>query len=239
MMSKYLIIENQDEILSKILPHSQNITYGGQDTDSTIHKWLEKNIPTNNVFEKIIIELRLGDNDIDTGLRVANHIRFSKFGGTNLLPIFIISQEEKERIITEQLHDDRDLTALILLTKSCQLLKASDLHNIESYKVIPLKDSIELSKEVLSKLRYHDVNDIRHQIANEWGVQRLAKIAGVDSLDLMKENKKSNSLYFKWLEVKFNTNELRTEEVEREEKKNYAPKLRGLKIVGMIDVHKY
>lgn len=77
-----------------------------------------------------------------------------------------------------------------------------------------------------------------HSIANEWGIYQMARNANIDIKTVDRFNiEKFNKLYFRWLIVK---NEL-YEDIPDEQKdvqKRYAPKIKGIKTIGKIDLSK-
>ncbi len=194
-MTKFIVIENQSKQVSQIIDDSFSIIYSGQSTDLEIHEWLDRNLPKNDNIEGIIIELSLGDEDIDSGLLVASHIRLSNFNGSQYLPIYIVTNQEKDGIIATQVIDDSIMTSLLLNTVSCQLLKYQDLLHPEKLQSKHIKTEKELIGNVVNKLRFTDSIDSRHQIANEWGARKLGgHFRSTKNIAFL-----NYSLYFKYL----------------------------------------
>jgi hypothetical protein len=171
-----------------------------------------------------------------TGMNVALHIRLTPKWNHCNIPILFIGAESTLEILR--------------LAKHSVLLSTPGVFVTQKRKVDEINQEIEeilKHKPELSSLDYQNfINKIalnppsfydnRHSIANEWGMYRLDEIAGTQ--ELKKENNSNfKHLFFKWLEIKFPSKELRSKEIETQEKK-YRATLPGLNKKGKIDLSK-
>ena len=232
-----IIIDTQDSKLHNVLGITR-VEYKLQNfSDASISNFILSNgkIFTEDV-DNIFINLSIGKLKSKlNGLRLAQHIRLSKeFGNFKFCQIVLISNLNLEEIIKI---DWPSKNSQILLTPSTYLAKFE-------------KSSIEFFKEnvnVLNEETYYSqyLNQIEipkppktgnHSIANEWGMYRLDEIAGTQVLNKEK-NSKFKYLFFKWLNIKYPSKELRSQEI-KEVKKEYKATLPGLKIIDKIDLSK-
>lgn len=154
-------------------------------------------------IKKIIIPVRLSGDDIDfTGLRFGLHIRLTKsLEDKRLIPIIFVSEQSKEEILGNQVQNKKELTASLLFTKGVKLVTAFAIEEtITSFDtIINLQ---EYKSNVLPRLLLTNQRELGHQLANEWGVFRLAKFAGIE----LKTVKLPTDLYFKYQFAKSNIN---------------------------------
>lgn len=180
MDTKTVIIEDSRNMLSKAF-NCQSIAYGNQTDDQLIHEWLIPKLKELNNLEKIIISLRLGLDDIDfKGLRIGLHIRLTaELEQKRYLPLIFLAEDSKELILTNQIKGNKELTALLLFTPGVYLSSITKLTaNINRYNET-INQSI-LMHSVLPYLIVENQRDLGHQVANEWGVFRLARFAGIE-----------------------------------------------------------
>jgi len=178
------------------------IEYLQEVTDDEIDQWV-KQFFQDLTIEKIIIPVRLGSDDSDyTGLRVGLHIRLTKeLGDKRFIPIIFVSEQTKNEIIGNQLENNKEKTASILFTKGIKLVSAFDIQDTAKIFSESITEQ-ELRMHVLSKLLITNQREEGHQLANEWGVFRLAKFAGIK----LKTAKLPPDLYFKFQFAKTDIN---------------------------------
>jgi len=202
MNNKILVIEDSK---SKIAEDYKclKLEYVNQSKDENIHLWLIKNKILLFDAERLIIPVRLGNEDAEyMGLYIGLHIRLTKeLEMARCLPILFISKQSKEDILTNQINNHREKSGLLLFTKGSYLLPALSLDDYIS-KHIPFLDEKLLLEDVIPSLNIENKKDPGHQLANDWGAFRLAKFAGI-SLKI----EKPSSLYFKFKDS-FTNNEI-------------------------------
>jgi CheY-like chemotaxis protein len=202
MKNNILVIEHASSSISAQLK-CDKIEYNNQSKDEDIHRWLISNKPFLSAAKKIIIPVRLGNEDAEyMGLYVGLHIRLTKeLGDVRLLPILFITDDTKEEILTNQINRHKEKSALLLFTKGSYLLSA---FSIDEYILNTLSNLEEktLLEIVVPSLNIEKSKDPGHQLANDWGAFRLAKFAGY-TLKL----EKPSSLYFKYKDS-FTNNEI-------------------------------
>lgn len=166
-------------------------------TDDTIDNWLKTTVFGKNPnIEKLIIPVRLGNDDADyIGLRVGLHIRLSRnLENKRFIPLVFASVGEcRELILGNQIERNSLLSAILLFTRGCTIVDFFDLDQA----VLNFDEFIDkdiLRNDLLKKLIISDERLQGHQLANEWGVLRLAKFAGIE-LNSIKQPK---DLYFKY-----------------------------------------
>ena len=193
MKNNILVIEHASSSISAKLK-CDKIEYNNQSKDEDIHRWLISNKSILSATQKIIIPVRLGTEDAEyLGLHIGLHIRLTKeLEDVRLLPILFITEDSKEEILTNQINNHKEKSALLLFTKGSYLLSAFSL---DEYISKPLSniDETTLFEKVVPSLNIENTKDPGHQLANDWGAFRLAKFAGY-SLKL----EKPSSLYFKF-----------------------------------------
>lgn len=188
-----VIIEDSRNRLSEKL-NCLSIQYGNQTEDQQIHDWLIPKLSELESVEKIVIPIRLGLDDIDyKGLRLGLHIRLSEeLVDKRYSTIILISEDNKELILTNQIKGDKELTGLFLFTPGVFLSSVNKLKDNLSIFHEKINHSI-LHQSVLPNLIIQNQRDLGHQLANEWGVFRLARFASINL------NKKLPAdLYFKY-----------------------------------------
>ncbi|MEO6692517.1 MAG: response regulator, partial [Saprospiraceae bacterium] len=179
------------------------LDYGNQSKDENIHLWLIKHKQLLLDAERLIIPVRLGNEDAEhMGLYIGLHIRLTKeLEKARCLPILFISKQSKEDILSNQINNHKEKSGLLLFTKGSYLLSALSLDDYIS-KPLPFLDEQALLEAVIPSLNIENTKDPGHQLANHWGAFRLAKFAGY-SLKL----EKPSSLYFKFKDS-FTNNEI-------------------------------
>lgn len=191
------IIEDNSTKLAKTLgvksvEYTSNIL-----TDDVIDEWLRKTVfGINPNIEKLIIPVRLGYDDADyMGLRIGLHIRLSRsLGDKRFIPLIFVSVgESKETILGSQIERKRLLSSILLFAKGCTVVDFFDLEDVISgFNEAIDKDT--LRNDLLKRLLISDERLQGHQLANEWGVFRLAKFAGIELTSI----KLPTDLFFKY-----------------------------------------
>lgn len=173
----------------------RKLEYSNKSKDHEIHDWLLENKQSFDKVEKIIIPIRLAMEDADyMGLYVGLHIRLTKeLGDARFLPMLFITEDTKEEILINQINNHREKSGLLLFTKGSYLLSAFSLDEYISNPLEKLNDQ-SLREDVIPNLNISNTKDPGHQLANEWGVFRLAECAGHS----LSPKKKPKSLYFKF-----------------------------------------
>lgn len=202
MKNNILVIENALSSISAQLK-CDKIEYNNQSRDEDIHRWLISNKTILSAAQKIIIPVRLGTEDAEyMGLYVGLHIRLTKeLEDVRLLPILFITDDSKEEILTNQIKNNKEKSALLLFTKGSYLLSAFSLDEYISRPLLNIEETT-LLEHVVPSLNIENTKDPGHQLANDWGAFRLAKFAGY-TLKL----EKPASLYFKYKDS-FTNNEI-------------------------------
>lgn len=202
MKNNILVIENALSSISAQLK-CDKIEYNNQSRDEDIHRWLISNKTILSAAQKIIIPVRLGTEDAEyMGLYVGLHIRLTKeLEDVRLLPILFITDDSKEEILTNQINNNKEKSALLLFTKGSYLLSAFSLDEYISRPLLNIEETT-LLEQVVPSLNIENTKDPGHQLANDWGAFRLAKFAGY-TLKL----EKPASLYFKYKDS-FTNNEI-------------------------------
>ena len=205
MNNKLLVIEHASSSIS-IQLKCQKLEYNNQSKDEDIHRWLIVNKHLLLVAEKLIIPVRLGNEDAEyMGLYVGLHIRLTKeLGDVRFLPMLFLTEDNREEILTNQINNQKEKSGLLLFTKGSYLLSAFSLDE-EISKPLSNLDEKVLLETVIPNLNIENTKDPGHQLANDWGAFRLAKFAGY-SLKL----ETPSSLYFKYKDS-FTNNELAPE----------------------------
>lgn len=196
MNNSIAIIEEKGQNLADELGFVR-IEYLQEVTDQIIDGWVRHIFPKHPEVKKIIIPVRLGKDDSDyTGLRVGLHIRLTKeLGEKRLIPIIFVSEQTRNEIIGNQISNNNEKTSALLFTPGVKLTGWFDLtETVEGFNNHITEE--ELKRQVLPKLLITNQREQGHQLANEWGVFRLAKFAGID---LEKKGiKLPTDLYFKY-----------------------------------------
>ena len=202
MKNNILVIEHASSSISVQLKCNK-IEYNNQSKDEDIHRWLIINKTILSAAQKIIIPVRLGTEDAEyMGLYLGLHIRLTKeLEDVRLLPILFVTDDSKEEILTNQINNHKEKSALLLFTKGSYLISAFSL---DEYIAKPLSNLDEqiLLETVIPSINIQNTKDPGHQLANDWGAFRLAKFAGYP-LKL----EKPSSLYFKFKDS-FTNNEI-------------------------------
>ncbi len=173
--------------------------------DEAIDEWLVNIVfGLNPNIKKLIIPIRLGSNDSEyIGLRIGLHIRLTKrLNSYRFIPLIFVSVGEFiEEIIGNQIQNQILLSSLVLFTKGCAFVDFFDLERvIEEFDESLNEES--LLKNVFPKLIIPNERAFGHQLANEWGVFRLAKFAGIT----LKTARLPSDLYFKYQFAKTDMN---------------------------------
>jgi CheY-like chemotaxis protein len=193
MKTDILVIEHAFSSISEVL-NCNRIEYNNQSKDEDIHRWLISNRSVLSIAKKIIIPVRLGIDDSEyMGLYVGLHLRLTKeLEEVRLLPILFVTDDSKEEILTNQINNHKEKSALILFTKGSHILSAFSLDEYISKPLSSIEEKM-LIDIVIPSLNIENTRDPGHQLANDWGALRLAKFAGY-KLKL----EKPYSLYFKY-----------------------------------------
>ena len=202
MKNKILVIEHASSRISVQLK-CDRLEYNNQSKDEDIHRWLIVNKQLLSNAEKLIIPVRLGNEDAEyMGLYIGLHIRLTKeLEVVRFLPILFITDDTREEILTNQIHNRKEKSSLLLFTKGSYLLSAFSLDEYIS-KPLSLIDEQIFIETVIPNLKIENSKDPGHQLANDWGAFRLAKFAGYPlSIE------KPASLYFKYKDS-FTNNEI-------------------------------
>jgi len=202
MNNKIVVIEDSKSNFSEDYK-CLKLDYGNQSKDENIHLWLIKNKQLLLDAERLIIPVRLGNEDAEhIGLYIGLHIRLTKeLEKARCLPILFISKQSKEDILSNQINNHKEKSGLLLFTKGAYLLSALSLDDYIS-KPLSFLDEQALLRDVIPSLNIENTKDPGHQLANDWGAFRLAKFAGY-SLSI----EKPTSLYFKYKDS-FTNNEI-------------------------------
>ncbi|MBK8735667.1 MAG: response regulator [Saprospiraceae bacterium] len=202
MNNKIVVIEDSKSNFSEDFK-CQKFEYSNQSKDEDIHRWLIANTDLLLHAERLIIPVRLGNEDAEhMGLYIGLHIRLTKeLEAIRFLPILFVSKQTKEDILYNQINKLKEKSGLLLFTKGSYLVSASAL---DEYITKPLSNLDEqvLLETVIPSLNIQNTQDPGHQLANDWGAFRLAKFAGY-TLNL----EKPSSLYFKFKDS-FTNNEI-------------------------------
>ena len=176
--------------------NATSIRYENQVTDLEIETWLIHLFNDNQEADRIVIPIQLGKDDIDyIGLRIGLHIRLTQeLGKARFIPIVFLSDDTKEILLFQQFSDEKEKTATLLDTPNCKIVEFEEnsINRVLANFKKPL-DEERFKLEGLSKIVIDTHRDTSHQLANEWGCIRFAKLAGYE----MKE-KLSADLYFKY-----------------------------------------
>jgi len=202
MNNKIVVIEDYKTTFSAEYKCLQ-VEFNNQSKDEDIHNWLMVNKKLMYDAEKLIIPVRLGNEDAEfMGLYIGMHIRLTKeLENVRFIPILFITDQTKEQILTNQISNLKEKSGLLLFTKGSYLLSAFSLDEFLTKSISPI-DEKTLIETVIPSLSIENSKDRGHQLANDWGAFRLAKFAGY-ALSL----EKPTSLYFKYKESQTN-NEL-------------------------------
>ena len=203
MNNTILTIEHASSSISSQLK-CPRLEYYNQSKDEDIHKWLLTNKSVLLNIQKLIIPIRLGQEDAEyMGLYLGLHIRLTReLDNIRFLPILFISEDTKDEILANQINNHKEKSGLLLFTRGSYLLSAFDLNDYLSKQLTSL-DNENYESDFLNQIilslpdRYG-----KHSLANVWGAFRLAKFAGY-SLNL----EKPTSLYFKYKDS-FTNNEV-------------------------------
>lgn len=206
-----------------------NKDYSDESIGEKIIKWLN-----NKEFDKIFIPLCYGKILSDfNGLKLATHIRCTKTIN-QLKPIYIYSLVGIEYLMENTFFNILKTKNIFIINISIDSFKNSLSQNINPFRIEDLPSEMaKLNLEVPKD--YYD----NHSIANEWGIYQLARNADISISDVEGfDQKKLETIYFKWLIAKNNLLKPIEEEVKVEQKM-YADKLSGLKIIDKIDLSKF
>jgi CheY-like chemotaxis protein len=193
MNSQIVVIEHVTSYISSKLKCNK-LEYNNQSKDEDIHRWLIANKQSLKNASKLIIPVRLGDEDAEyMGLYIGLHIRLTKeLEDVRYLPILFVTDDTKEEILYNQINNQKEKSGLLLFTKGSYLLSSFSLDEFILKSLLPISEKI-LLESVVPALSIETSKDPGHQLANDWGAFRLAKFAG-HSL----RQEKPTSLYFKY-----------------------------------------
>jgi len=202
MNNRIVVIEDSESRFSDDFK-CQKIEYNNQSKDEEIHCWLIANKDRLLCAERLIIPVRLGNEDAEhMGLYIGLHIRLTKeLEAIRFLPVLFVSKQSKEEILSNQINTLKEKSGLLLFTKGSYLVSASSLDEYITKPLSNLDEQVLLEK-VIPSLNIQNTQDPGHQLANDWGAFRLAKFAGY-TLKL----RKPSSLYFKFKDS-FTNNEI-------------------------------
>lgn len=193
-----------------------------------IIEWLDK-----EKYDNIFLPLCFGSTLSDyNGLRLALHIRCTKTINQTT-SIFIYGFVKAEELLENRYFDILKTKGVKLIGFSKKDMKVAVKENLETLTDQEL--STEMSKLKLDPPKsYYD----NHSIANEWGVYQMARNADINLSNIESfDEKKINSLFFKWLRTKNNLDrELDVE--QKTEQREYTKRLQGIKTIGKIDLSK-
>jgi CheY-like chemotaxis protein len=188
-------IESNEQQLAEKLEYLK-LLYNQEVTDDKIDDFVRNRLfqlyPT---IEKIVIPVRLGEEDVDyTGLRFGLHIRLTKeLGDKRFIPIVFVSAETRGEIISNQIENGKEKTGTLLFTPGVKLVSPFKIKTtVENFNEVITED--DFKRRVLQKLIVTNQRELGHQLANEWGVFRLAKFAGIN----LKSIQLPSDLYFKF-----------------------------------------
>jgi CheY-like chemotaxis protein len=196
MNNAILVIEQTKSSISEQL-NCRKLEYSNQSKDEDIHHWLIANKEIVKGVEKLVIPVRLGDEDAEyMGLYIGLHIRLTKeLEDFRFLPILFISEDSKDEILTNQINYRKQKSGLLLFTKGSYLLSLFSLESFIEGSILSIDEQI-LIEEILPNLKIENTKDLGHQLANDWGAFRLAKFAGYKlSINM------PCSLYFKYKDI--------------------------------------
>lgn len=193
MNDKIVVIEDSKTSFANSYNCLQ-VEFNSQSKDEDIHRWLIANKQLMSNAEKLIIPVRLGNEDAEfMGLHIGLHIRLTKeLEILRHIPILFISDQTSEQILTNQLSKHKEKSGLLIFTRGTYLLSALLLDEY-IYKTISPISNIDLNELVIPNLIIESSKDSGHKLANEWGSLRLAKFAGHDLMI-----NKPYSLFFKY-----------------------------------------
>jgi CheY-like chemotaxis protein len=202
MNNRIVVIEDTKSNFSEDFK-CQKFEYSGQSKDEDIHRWLIANKDLLLNAERLLIPVRLGNEDAEhMGLYIGLHIRLTKeLEAIRFLPILFVSKQSKEEILYNQINKLKEKSGLLLFTKGSYLVSASSLDEYINKPLLNLDEQV-LLETVVPSLNIQNTQDPGHQLANDWGAFRLAKFAGY-TLKL----EKPSSLYFKFKDS-FTNNEI-------------------------------
>ncbi len=193
MNNKIVVIEDTKTNFSEAFK-CLKMEYNNQSKDEDIHSWLMRNKQILCDSEKLIIPVRLGNEDAEyMGLYIGLHLRLTKeLENARFTPILFISDQIIEQILANQFNKHKEKSGLLLLTEGSYLLSAFSLDEYISKTISQITED-EMSEFVIPNLIIESSRDTGHKLANEWGSLRLAKFAG-HTLSIAKPF----SLFFKY-----------------------------------------
>lgn len=230
---KNLFITTFDKKIKDPIKDTSIATLFAHENDLEITEFIKKHL-LKDKFENIFLPLCFGKTLSDyNGLRLASHIRCTKTPNQNS-NLFIYGFVSLDYIYTHKYFN-------IIKTKNVSLVdfkkKAFEESGNISYEQLNLNElSVEMKKLKLDPPKnYFD----SHHIANEWGIYQMARNANipVETLEGYEQDK-LDSLYFKWLKTINETHKDLPEE-QIKEQRQYGETLKGLTVVGKIDLEKF
>lgn len=202
-----------------------------------VDEWMDEFVinELNGEYENIFIPLSIGDVSSDfLGLRLAMHIRTMDNYSCQLSNLVLYSSASFEEIMQlSQLFDLLSTRGVFVIDYSREEIS----NNLDRNRVLNDKNAVRKELEKLHLGVPENYFD-SHSIANIWGAFRLCKIANIDidKIESLKsERKKLKGIYFKWLFIINDLENIRNDEIEQTDKR-YAEKLPGLKKKGRIDL---
>jgi hypothetical protein len=166
------------------------------------------------------------------GLRIALYIKLSD-SKSKLSNIYIYGSDDAKEFINNECSGIITFQEVSLIDFSKEAINKTLTNKISITEDVWFQQINKMNMPVPED--YFD----NHSIANEWGIYQMArnaniKLEEIEGIDFNKFNR----LYFKWLIFKNNLNELIPEE-QKTEQELYTKKLKGLKVLGNIDVSKF
>jgi hypothetical protein len=205
-------------------------------TDS-VDEWMDEFVRNklDKEYDNIFLPLSIGDVASDfLGLRLAMHIRTMDGYSCQLSNLVLYSPTTYEEVMQfSQLFGLLSTRGVFLVDYSREAISK----NLSRNRALHKKNEVRQELEKLH-LRVPENYFDFHSIANIWGAFRLCKIANIDidKIESLKnEKRKLKDIYFKWLFVINDLENIRNDEVEQTDK-SYSKKLRGLKKKGRIDL---
>lgn len=211
--------------MKKLLIHNNNTSFNNTelftlaeqfvfdvDFDKDVDFYINENLINGALNQKlencdiVFIKLALSNNYLEfLGLRLAYHIRLTKYLGNNaIIPIVFIGEEELQFIGLTYSEPS------ILLTRGIYLIKESyesytDIMNYRSMGIIkPLDNLATFINSISIKPPSNYLS--HHSIANEWSILRWAKVLGMSTTNGILNELNTNVeslLYYKYLHAKY------------------------------------
>jgi hypothetical protein len=198
------------------------------DFSEKVYQWMNENL-----YDNIFVPLCFGSTLSDyNGLRLACHIRCTKTLNQNTR-IFIYGFVGTDYLLQNEYFNILKTKNTFLIPFSKTSIWESTQKPYEKYLIEEIPNEIKKLKLDVPK-NYFD----SHSIANEWGIYQMARNANINIKEIEGfDQKKLNSLYFKWLITKNELEESIPEEQQKLQRK-YEIELPGVKVIAKIDLSK-